>query len=148
MSCDGWAALPRGATGLSAVYDFGISWSYSLTIFNNILYVGYLNHNNYRNEIILFYYFISRRLLDVHLFVLAYDLLNIGLKSLALMTATFFEWTMMEDSLGYTLLPSMYMYMKTSKYIFSTHNIFRKVGHIHSLYVRKFSLNVDTINGV
>ena len=29
----GWAALPRGATGLSAVCDCGISWSYSLTIF-------------------------------------------------------------------------------------------------------------------
>ena len=33
MSCDGWAALPRGATGLSAVCDCGISWSYSLTIY-------------------------------------------------------------------------------------------------------------------
>ena len=33
MSRDGWAALPRGATGLSAVCDRGISWSYSLTIF-------------------------------------------------------------------------------------------------------------------
>ena len=33
MSRDGWAALPRGATGLSAVFDCGISWSYSLTIF-------------------------------------------------------------------------------------------------------------------
>ena len=31
-SRDGWAALPRGATGLSAVCDCGISWSYSLTI--------------------------------------------------------------------------------------------------------------------
>ena len=28
----GWAALPCGATGLSAVCDCGISWSYSLTI--------------------------------------------------------------------------------------------------------------------
>ena len=33
MSRDGWAALPRGATGLSAVCDCGISWSYSLTFF-------------------------------------------------------------------------------------------------------------------
>ena len=33
MSRDGLAALPRGATGLSAVYDCGISLSYSLTIF-------------------------------------------------------------------------------------------------------------------
>ena len=33
MSRDGWAALPRGATGLSAVCDCGISWSYLLTIF-------------------------------------------------------------------------------------------------------------------
>ena len=32
MSRDGWAALPRGATGLSAVCDCGISWSDSLTI--------------------------------------------------------------------------------------------------------------------
>ena len=31
--CYGWAALPGGATGLSAVCDCGISWSYSLTIF-------------------------------------------------------------------------------------------------------------------
>ena len=35
MSHDGWAALPRGATGLSAVCDSGISWSYSLTIFSS-----------------------------------------------------------------------------------------------------------------
>ena len=34
MSRDGWAALPRGSTGLSAVCNCGISWSYSLTIFN------------------------------------------------------------------------------------------------------------------
>ena len=34
MSRDGWVALPRGAMGLSAVCDCGISWSYSLTIFN------------------------------------------------------------------------------------------------------------------
>ena len=33
VSRDGGAALPRGATGLSAVCDCGISWSYSLTIF-------------------------------------------------------------------------------------------------------------------
>ena len=32
MSCDGCVALPRGAMGLSAVCDCGISWSYSLTI--------------------------------------------------------------------------------------------------------------------
>ena len=32
MSRDGWAALPHGATGLSAVCDCGISWSYSFTI--------------------------------------------------------------------------------------------------------------------
>ena len=43
------------------------------------------------------------------LFVLIYDLLNISLKSLTLLTATFFEWNMKEDSLGYTLLPLMYM---------------------------------------
>ena len=33
MSRDGLAALPRGATGLSAVCDCGISRSYSLTNF-------------------------------------------------------------------------------------------------------------------
>ena len=33
MSRDGWVALSRGAMGLSAVCDCGISWSYSLTIF-------------------------------------------------------------------------------------------------------------------
>ena len=33
MSRDGWATLPCGATGLSAVCDCGISRSYSLTIF-------------------------------------------------------------------------------------------------------------------
>ena len=37
MSYDGWAALPRGATGLSAVCDCGISWSYSLTILDDLL---------------------------------------------------------------------------------------------------------------
>ena len=40
VSRDGWAALPRGAKGLSAVCDCGISWSYSITIiydFNNKL---------------------------------------------------------------------------------------------------------------
>ena len=33
MSPDCCVALPRGAMGLSAVCDCGISWSYSLTIF-------------------------------------------------------------------------------------------------------------------
>ena len=37
MSRDGWAALPRAATGLSAVCDCGISWSYSLTIFGVVV---------------------------------------------------------------------------------------------------------------
>ena len=36
VSRDGWGALPRGATGLSAVCDCGISGSYSLTIFNTL----------------------------------------------------------------------------------------------------------------
>ena len=41
---DGWAALPNGATGLSAVCDCGISWSYSFTIsvvtgFSPFLYI-------------------------------------------------------------------------------------------------------------
>ena len=40
MSRYGLAALPRGATGLSAVCDCGITWSYSLTIFeDNVDYV-------------------------------------------------------------------------------------------------------------
>ena len=43
------------------------------------------------------------------LFVLIYDLLNISLKSLTILTATFFEWKMKEDFPGYTLLPLMYM---------------------------------------
>ena len=46
-------------------------------------------------------------------FVLIYDLLNISLKSLTLLTATFFERNIKEDSPGYTLLPLMYM--NTSK---------------------------------
>ena len=41
MSRDGWSALPRGATGLSAVCDCGISWSYSLTIFTGLGYFRY-----------------------------------------------------------------------------------------------------------
>ena len=43
------------------------------------------------------------------LFVLIYDLLNISLKSLTLLTATFFEWNMKEDFPGYTLQPLMYI---------------------------------------
>ena len=39
------------------------------------------------------------------LFVLIYDLLNISLKLLILLTATFFECNMKEDFPGYTLLP-------------------------------------------
>ena len=47
------------------------------------------------------------------LFVLIYDLINISRKSLTLLTATFFEWNMIEDFPGYTLLP--FMYMNTSR---------------------------------
>ena len=43
------------------------------------------------------------------LFVLIYDIFNISLKSLTLLTATFFEWNMKEDSPGYSLLPLMYI---------------------------------------
>ena len=43
------------------------------------------------------------------LFVLIYDLLNISLKSLTLLTATFYDWNIKEDFPGYTLLPLMYM---------------------------------------
>ena len=35
VSSDCFVALPRGAMGLSAVCDFGISLSYSLTSFGN-----------------------------------------------------------------------------------------------------------------
>ena len=51
------------------------------------------------------------------LFVLIYDLLNISLKSLTLLTATFYDWNIKEDFPGYTLLPLMYM--STSSYFFS-----------------------------
>ena len=53
------------------------------------------------------------------LFVLIYDLSNISLKLITLLTATFFEWNMKEDVPGYTLLPLMYM--NTSRYFFLTH---------------------------
>ena len=53
------------------------------------------------------------------LFVLIYDLLNISLKSITLLTAIFFELNMKEDSPGYTLLPLMCM--NTSRYFFLTH---------------------------
>ena len=43
------------------------------------------------------------------LFELIHDLLNISLKSLTILTATFFEWNMKEDFPGYTLLPLMYI---------------------------------------
>ena len=43
------------------------------------------------------------------LFVLIYDLLDISLKSLTLLTATFFEWNIKEDFPWYTLLPLLYM---------------------------------------
>ena len=43
------------------------------------------------------------------LFVLIYALLNVSLKSLTLLTATFFEWNMKEDFPGYSLLSLMYM---------------------------------------
>ena len=43
------------------------------------------------------------------LFLLIYDLLNISLKSLILLTATFFDRNIKEDFPGYALLPLMYM---------------------------------------
>ena len=39
------------------------------------------------------------------LFVLIYDLLNISLKLLTLLAATYFEWNMKEEYPEYTLLP-------------------------------------------
>ena len=46
MSRDGWAAVPRGATGLSAVCDFGISYSYLLTILVTIPLPSALDQSN------------------------------------------------------------------------------------------------------
>ena len=64
------------------------------------------------------------------LFVLIYDLLNISLKSLALSTATFFEWKMKEDFPGYTLLPLMYI--NSPRYFFLTHQnlIYPHIEHL------------------
>ena len=67
------------------------------------------------------------------LFVLIYDLLNISLKSLTLLTAIsciFFEWNMKEDSPEYTLLPIMYM--NTSRYFFLTH---QNLNYLHIEYL-------------
>ena len=62
--------------------------------FDNILYVEYLRYKNYKNEIILYFegYWATGGGggLMYTLFVLIYDLLNISLKSLTLLTATFF----------------------------------------------------------
>ena len=49
------------------------------------------------------------RTLMYTLFVHIYDLLNISLKSLTLLTATFFERNITEDFPGYTFIPLMYM---------------------------------------
>ena len=38
MSRDCCVALPSGATGLSVICDCGISWSYSLTIFDSSVF--------------------------------------------------------------------------------------------------------------
>ena len=79
--------------------------------FDNILYVEYLGYNNYKMEI----FYSSKAVrpkggtLMYTLFVLIYDLLNVSLNSLTLLTATFFEWNMKEDSQGYTLLPLIFM---------------------------------------
>ena len=93
--------------------------------FDNILYVEYLHYINYKNEIILFLEGFSATggTLMYTLSVLIYDLSNISLKLLTLLTATFFEWNMIEDSPGYTLLPLMYM--NTSTYFFSDPSKFK-----------------------
>ena len=72
--------------------------------FHNILYVEYLRYNNYKNQIISFLEGCKATggTLMYTIFVLIYDLLNISLKSLTLLTATFFEWNMKEDFPGYT----------------------------------------------
>ena len=81
--------------------------------FDNILYVEYLRYKLQK----LFY---SSQAVTAQggtlmytLFVLIYDLLNISLKSLTLLTATLFEWNMKEHSKGYTLLS--FMYRNTSR---------------------------------
>ena len=92
--------------------------------FDIILYVEYLSHNNnYKNEIILFLKggWVTKGALMYTLFMLIHELLNRGLNSLVLMTATFFE-----DSHGYTLSPLIYTCMKISKYIFSDSLKFEK----------------------
>ena len=79
--------------------------------FDNILYVEYLRYNNYKMKS----FHSSKAVrpqgctLMYTLFVLIYDLLNISLKSLTILTATFFEWNMKEDFPGYTLQSLMYM---------------------------------------
>ena len=79
--------------------------------FDNILDVVYLRYNNYKTKS----FYSSKAVMPqgdtlmYTFFVLIYDLLNISLKSLTLLTSTFFEWNMKEDSQRYTLLPSMYM---------------------------------------
>ena len=45
MSRDCCVALPRGAMGLSAVFDCGISGSYSLTIFNSFWLIAIVCSN-------------------------------------------------------------------------------------------------------
>ena len=85
---------------------------------DNIVYVEYLRYNNYKMK--LFYSSKAvrpRGALINTLFVLIYDLLNISLKSITLLTAIFFELNMKEDSPGYTLL--QLMCMNTSRYFFS-----------------------------
>ena len=78
---------------------------------DNILYVEYLRYNNYKNEIIYSSNAVRPQgdTLKYTLFVLIYDLLSISLKSLTLLTATFFDWNIKEDFPGCTLLPLMYM---------------------------------------
>ena len=51
VSRDCFVALPRGAMGLSAVCDCGISWSYSLTILTNSDSPSIENPNKFLNLI-------------------------------------------------------------------------------------------------
>ena len=66
------------------------------------------------------------------IFILIYYLLNISLKSLTLLTATFFEWDIKEDFQGYTLLPLMYM--NPSRFFFLTH---QNLNYLHIEHISK-----------
>ena len=79
--------------------------------FDNILYVEYLSHNNYKKAIILFLKGCKSKGQHLDVRPLGYNILNIGLKSLALMTATFFEWNMKETPRRYFFCGSFMFFL-------------------------------------